>query len=206
MAAGGEPPPLPPAELRQLVGSAREELFDNPSGGAVFPEAPPEAYDFVFDWGCGCGRIARQLLQQRHRPRKYVGVDLHRGMVQWCQRHLSSLSPDFEFHHHDIFHVGLNPGGSVEALLFPVPDCSVTLFLALSVFTHVKEAAATFYLNELGRVLHPGGLAVTTWFLFDKENFPMMQEFQNTLFINDIDLTNAVIFDRAWLRAALDCA
>ena len=27
----------------------------------------------------------------------------------------------------------------------------------------------------------------------------MMQEFQNALMINPVDLTNAVIFDRAWL-------
>ena len=32
----------------------------------------------------------------------------------------------------------------------------------------------------------------------------MMQDFQNALYINDIDPTNAVIFDRDWLRAALD--
>ncbi len=193
-------PPLPPIELRQLVGPIQEELYDNPSGGLVFPEAPPQAYDFVFDWGCGCGRIARQLLQQNPRPRKYVGVDLHRGMVQWCRQNLSSQAQDFEFHHQDIHNLGLNPGGTAKVLPFPAPDGEVTLFLAWSVFTHVNEEAAIFYLNELGRVLHPSGVAITTWFLFDKADFPMMQEFQNALFINDIDPTNAVIFDKSWLR------
>jgi hypothetical protein len=42
-------------------------------------------------------------------------------------------------------------------------------------------------------------VAVTTWFVFDKADFPMMQEFQNALMINATDPTNAVIFDRAWL-------
>jgi SAM-dependent methyltransferase len=206
MSEGQEHLPIPPIELRQLIGTTQEEPFDNPSGGAVFPEVPLEAYDFVFDWGCGCGRVARKLLQQQPRPRKYVGVDLHRGLIQWCRRHLSPCSPDFEFHHQDIFNLGLNPGGASEVLPFPAPDSAVTLFLACSVFTHVKEAAASFYLNELGRVLHPAGLAITTWFLFDKEDFPMMQDFQNALFINDIDPTNAVIFDKTWLRATLDRA
>jgi hypothetical protein len=68
------------------------------------------------------------------------------------------------------------------------------------VFTHVNEAAATYYLTELGRILHPAGVAMTTWFLFDKAGFPMMQESQNALFINDVDPTNAVIFDKSWLR------
>jgi hypothetical protein len=86
----------------------------------------------------------------------------------------------------------------------PGGDADVTLFIAWSVFTHLLEADAEFYLNEVGRV-SPAGVAVTTWFLFDKGDFPMMQEFQNALFINHLDPTNAVIFDRAWFvdRASL---
>jgi hypothetical protein len=45
-------------------------------------------------------------------------------------------------------------------------------------------------------------MVVATWFLFDKALFPMMQPFQNALYINDTDPTNAVIFDRSWLLAA----
>jgi hypothetical protein len=55
-------------------------------------------------------------------------------------------------------------------------------------------------------VLHPEGVAITTWFLFDKADFPMMQEFQNALFINDVDPTNAVIFDKSWLRRTAELA
>jgi len=193
-------------ELRQLVGALPDQHYDNPSGSPVFPEVPLQAYDFVFDWGCGCGRIARQLLQQRPQPRQYVGIDLHRGMVEWCRRHLSPYAQNFEFHHQDIHNLGLNPGGKAEVLPFPVSDSAVTLFLAWSVFTHVNEAAASFYLHELSRVLHPAGVAITTWFLFDKSDFPMMQDFQNALFINDIDPTNAVIFDQSWLRETADRA
>lgn len=193
-------PPLPPLALRELVGATQDQHYDNPSGSVLFPEVPPQAYGFVFDWGCGCGRIARQLIQQRPRPGKYVGVDLHRGMVHWCRQNLSPYAESFEFHHQDVHNLGLNPEGKATVLPFPAPSAAVTLFLAWSVFTHVNEAAATFYLQELGRVLHPAGTAITTWFLFDKDGFPMMQEFQNALFINDVDPTNAVIFDKSWLR------
>jgi SAM-dependent methyltransferase len=199
-------PPLPPGELRQLVGPSEDRYYDNPTGRPVFPGLPPSAYDFVFDWGCGCGRIARQLLQQNPQPGRYVGVDLHRGMIEWCRRNLSPYARSFEFHHQDIRNLGLNPSGTAEVLPFPAPDAAVTLFLAWSVFTHVNEAAATFYLQELGRVLHPEGVAITTWFLFDKADFPMMQDFQNALFINDVDPTNAVIFDREWLRGTVERA
>jgi hypothetical protein len=47
---------------------------------------------------------------------------------------------------------------------------------------------------------------VTTWFLFDKQDFPMMQEFQNALYISDFDPTNAVIFDRRWLERTIAAA
>ena len=192
--------PLPPRELRELVGPTEDHFFDNPGGAPVFPHLPADAYDSVLDWGCGCGRLARQLIQQRQRPGRYVGIDLHRGMVQWCQRNLAPHASGFEFRHHDVRNIGLNPSGTAEVLPFPVGDRSSSLVIAWSVFTHVVQSAATFYLGELARVLRPGGFAVTTWFLFDKTAFPMMQEFQNALYINEVDPTNAVIFDRRWLR------
>lgn len=194
--------PLPPVALRELVGPTEERFFDNAEGGLVFPDLPAEAYDSVFDFGCGCGRLARQLIQQRPRPRRYVGIDLHAGMVAWCQRNLAPHAPGFEFHHHDVLNLGLNPAGRAAQLPFPAPDRSASLVLAWSVFTHVNQAQAEFYLAEVARVLRPGGLLLATFFLFDKTEFPMMQVFQNALFINDVDPTNAVIFDRAWLLQA----
>ncbi len=70
-------------------------------------------------------------------------------------------------------------------------------------FTHINEAQSVFYLGEMARVLRPDGILISTWFLFDKSEFPMMQDFQNALFINEGDPTNAVIFDRAWIQAVI---
>jgi SAM-dependent methyltransferase len=94
---------MPPYEMRVLVGPANEAAFDHPSGELVFPYLDESAYECVFDFGCGCGRVARQLLQQRVRPRRYVGIDLHRGMIQWCNENLAPLAPEFEFRHHDVY-------------------------------------------------------------------------------------------------------
>jgi len=192
-------PPLPPHELRVLVGTTDEAHYDNPTGEPLWG-LPREAFDLVLDWGCGCGRLARKLLLQREPPRRYLGVDLHRGMVRWCSEHLAPLAPGFEFVHQDVRNVGLNPRGGASTLPLPVADRVVSLFIGVSVFTHVLESAAAFYLGEVARVLRPGGVAMTTWFLFDKVDFPMMQESQNALFVNDVDPTNAVIYDRGWLR------
>ena len=193
--------PLPPVEMRQLVGPTDEEAFDNPDGALVFPGLDTEA---VLDFGCGCGRLARQLLQQPTPPARYLGIDLHRGMIEWCGAHLAPAAPGFRFEHHDVYSAGLNPGEKPSTLPFPVADEDVSLVIACSVFTHLVEDQAVHYLRECRRVLRPGGSLWATFFLFEKAVFPMMQAFQNTLYINVTDPTNATIFDRQWLLGLLD--
>lgn len=197
--------PLPPEEMRALVGPTEPEAFDQEAGDPVFPTVQARQYASVLDFGCGCGRLARRLaLAGTPRPARYLGLDLHRGMIQWDNENIAPVLPDFRFEHHDVFNLGFNPGADkppVAAL--PVEDGSVTLFIAWSVFTHLVQSQAEFYLTELARVLAPDGVAIVTWFLFDKAYFPMMQDFQNALYINDSDPSNAVVYDREWLLQSL---
>lgn len=196
--------PIPPFEMRQLVGPTDEAAFDNPFGNPIFADLAPERFDSVVDFGCGCGRLARQMIQQRDRPRRYLGFDLHPGMVRWCQRELATRAVGFEFKHHDIFNIAFNPGPEKPSVLpMPAEDGSASLMIALSVFTHTTQAQTEHYLSEVARVLRPDGVLVASWFLFEKRFFPMMHDFQNTLYINIEDPTNATIFDREWLRLSL---
>ena len=197
-------PPYPPEEMRTLVGPLDTALFDNPTGAPVFAGMPPEAYDSVLDFGCGCGRIARQLLLQQPRPQAYLGIDLHKGMIKWCQANLAPCAPGFRFEHHDAYYMGFNPTGSRRPVPFPVRDGTISLINAWSVFTHLVEEQTRHYLAECARALRHDGFMHCTWFLFDKTEYPMMQEFQNALFINDLDPANAVIFDRRWLIDTTD--
>jgi SAM-dependent methyltransferase len=144
------------------------------------------------------------MMLQRTPPRAYLGLDLHRGMVRWCQERLTPCNPAFRFHHHDEHNIGFNPTGRKEGPIpFPVADRSMSLVVAWSVFTHLVQDQIEFYLNEAARCLRPGGTLLSTWFLFEKIGYPMMQEFQNCLYINAIDPTNAVICDRTWLHELL---
>ena len=197
--------PIPPEELRALTGGLPLEYWDNPRGERIYPDVPAEAYDTVLDFGCGCGRHARGLLQQDPRPSRYVGIDLHRGMVAWCQANLAPVDPAFRFVHQDVFNAGLNPDAPRERtfLPFPVEDAAFSLVLGASVFTHVLQDQTAPYLREVARVLRPGGLFYGTFFTFDKRDFPMLQDFQNALYVNLDDPTNAVIVDRGWLDGTL---
>ena len=193
--------PIPPLEMREAVGPTDPAAFDNPAGQPIFPGLPEEAYDSVFDFGCGCGRLARQLIQQQPRPREYLGVDLNLPLIDWCRENLSPRAPGFEFGHHDVRYPGIWNAGEdkPDVVPFPVGDASRSLVIAFSVFTHLIEAQAEYYFKEVARILAPSGVFYSTWFLFDKGSFPMMQDFQNALYINDENPTNAVIFDRDWL-------
>ena len=194
--------PMPPLELRQLVGPTDPSAFDNPSGQPIFGKfgLSLEAYDSVFDFGSGCGRVARQLLQQNPRPRRYVGIDVHREMVEWCQQNLSPIDPNFQFFHHDVYAPSYAPRNSLQlAQPFPVQDGETTLFVASSVFTHLFKSQTEYYLRELVRILKPGGVAYTTWFLFDNDSFPFLHEGPFCLYASEVDPTQAVIYDRRWL-------
>jgi hypothetical protein len=49
--------------------------------------------------------------------------------------------------------------------------------------------------------MKPEAVMRATWFFFDKKYFPMMQDFQNCLYINPEDPTNATIYDLGFVRA-----
>jgi SAM-dependent methyltransferase len=198
--------PIPPLELRQLVGLLDPAAYDNPTGDVVYSYLSAESYESVLDFGCGCGRMARQLMLQKSRPRRYLGMDLHRGMINWCRANLTSIAPEFEFRHHDVYSPGLNPTATRRMAPFPVADGEFTLVQAWSVFTHLTQEQTEHYLREARRALRTDGCLHSTWFLFDKRYFPMMQDFQNTLFINESDPSNAVIYDVDWLTNEMRAA
>lgn len=121
-------------------------------------------------------------------------------MVRWCNENLATRLSGFEFHHHDVYNPSFNPDPALPRTApIPVESSRATLVVAWSVFTHLAESQVEWYLREISRVLASDGVAISTWFLFDKSGFPMMQDFQNALYINEYDVTNAVIFDRGWL-------
>jgi SAM-dependent methyltransferase len=92
----------------------------------------------LLDFGCGCGRVARHwagLAVQTH------GCDLDPALVGWCRRRL----PHGRFVANDV-----RPP-------LPYPGATFDLVYALSVFTHLPEALQRPWMEELRRVLRPGG-------------------------------------------------
>jgi SAM-dependent methyltransferase len=196
--------PLPPLEYRQWVGPLDDERYDNPNGSLVYPDFAPERYESVFDFGCGCGRVARQLILQTPRPRRYVGIDVHPQLIAWCQENLAPAVEGFEFHHHDVADKLVNAGEEKPKVRpFPVADQSVTLFESLSIFTHIVESQLAFYLGEAARVLREDGEMNASFLLFEKPDFPVLGARRNALYIDESYAPAAVYYDRGWLAQTL---
>lgn len=114
----------------------------------------------VLDLGCGCGKLTRFLALVP--GARYVGVDIFRPHILWCQRAFASLADRFSFHHFDGYSEIYNPGGTVQTVDYELPAASgsIDLVAAHSLFTHLHDPEARHYLAEIARVLKPGGRAV----------------------------------------------
>ena len=94
----------------------------------------------VLDFGCGCGRTLRWLLQNE--AIQFYGVDVDREAIEWCAQHY----PQAKF-------AATNPEPPL-----PFPHVFFDVVYCLSVFTHLNEPMQDAWLAELHRILAPGGL------------------------------------------------
>jgi SAM-dependent methyltransferase len=126
----------------------------------------------VLDVGCGVGRMARYLCDYIDNDARYEGFDIQKEAVQWCQTHITPLFPNFHFQFIPLFNTAYNPDSVLPSAVefeFPYADESFDFAFAHSVFTHLLPDVTKNYLREISRVLRPGGISYSTWFLFDDD-------------------------------------
>ena len=124
----------------------------------------------VLDVGCGIGRMARPLAGYLSSDGSYDGFDVNRDGIAWCRRRYRRHA-NFRFEVADLFNARYNPRGSRRAdeYRFPYEDASFDFAFATSVFTHLLRDDARHYLDEVARVLRPGGTCLLTFFLLTPE-------------------------------------
>ncbi len=124
----------------------------------------------ILDIGCGNGRVALPLAHYLSAHGGYTGFDVSAAAIDFAQRTLAHVRPDFVFRHVDLANGEYNPKGKIkpEAYAFPCDDSSQDLVIATSVFTHLKPSAARAFLSETARVLKPSGVAYITAYLVDQ--------------------------------------
>jgi SAM-dependent methyltransferase len=175
---------LPPLHLRRYVGP----LGSFESSGAEFMSylrllAGLRPDERVLDIGCGCGQMALHLEDYLDQQARYVGVDIHRPSISWCQKKISTRRRNFEFAHIDVRNEAFNPRGvhRAEAYQFPFEAGSFDLILLKSVFTHMRPDEVNNYLREVARLLKSNGRCLATFFLLNDEQARLAGEGVNDL-------------------------
>jgi SAM-dependent methyltransferase len=141
--------PFPPAPLMHRVSGLTSEADFAQHGRDLFSAlnkaSPKSLLDFqaILDFGIGSGRLARMFKDFRG---KYYGADVDHELVEWTASALPWVT------------------GLSTTPREPLP-CADGLFdgvISVSVFSHMNERDAGFYLQELHRVTRPGAFLLLT--------------------------------------------
>lgn len=148
--------PLPPLAFVHRVRGEQADHAQYLAGGFEAAAGLLDALDLsgvrvpeeaaVLDFACGCARVTRWLRRERPRWRLH-GMDADLEMLAWCRLSF----PDAVF-----TPCRLLPPTRLAAESFD-------LILAVSIFNHFDEKAQDAWLDELRRLLRPGGAAVVTF-------------------------------------------
>ncbi len=140
---------MPESRNLRRIGASEGDWFL--FSGASFVEKISEAIGCrdvsalrILDWGCGCGRLTRHLLERGYGA--VVGIDIDAENIAWCREHLPEaqftlVSPDVPC---------------------PLESAQFDCIIGHSVFTHLSEVDQFLWLDELERLLKPGGHALVT--------------------------------------------
>ncbi len=164
--------PVPPAHLRIYYYRTRD------LAGFIRARAEARAEtlthglkpgDRVLDIGSGIGNLALALAETLEG--RYDGLEIHPEAVAWCQSAIASRYPRLRFHHADIFSGAYNPTGRLSASTyrFPFDDGRFDFVYLASVFTHMLPDDVAHYLDEIARVLTPGGTCAASFFLLNDD-------------------------------------
>lgn len=125
----------------------RQGRYEDPPLRELIARADPGAAEAVFEFGCGTGRFAAELLE-RHlsATATYLGCDLSSTMVALATERLARFGERAEVRLSD---------GEPRA---PLPDASVDRFLTTYVLDLLPAAEVAAVAAEARRVLRPGGL------------------------------------------------
>lgn len=170
----------------------------------------------VLDVGCGIGRMAVPLTRYLDANGSYEGFDIVPSGVRWCRKNITKRFPHFRFQLADIHNSRYNPDGSQTAssYQFPFPDEAFDFAFLTSVFTHMLPLEVERYVEEIQRVLRPGGRLLATFFLLNQESEQLLADGLSTLdFSHDVGTHRlldqripeaAVAYEEVWVRELLE--
>ena len=148
------------------------------------------------DVGCGCGRLARNLLNKG--ITSYTGFDRHAGMINWCRREITTRFPNFRFYYFNLksaYETMDKQQGDIDAssFRFPFKDNAFNSIIVASVFTHMPMQEISNYLKEIYRTLTDDGRVMLSVFFHAREEERREDAdfyFGERMFLNAVEKAN----------------
>ena len=138
--------------LKYLVGGTTTFIQLNEISKRYFDRSLGD-YETVVDWGCGCARVTRQFWEAGRSlgipdpdKQNIIGVDIDALNIDWCKSNMADRG-DYRLL-------------SLEG--FDFKEASVDCLYGISVMTHLTEYHQNLWLEEIARVVKPGGTVILT--------------------------------------------
>jgi 2-polyprenyl-3-methyl-5-hydroxy-6-metoxy-1,4-benzoquinol methylase len=140
----------PPAHLQERVGSSRDFQSVGTQVASLIMTCvgkykPVTAAHRILDWGCGCGRVIREMMKFVL-PATLTGCDIDTEAIAWDKIHIRG--PTFD-------RIDPYPPTAYSAGAFD-------LIYGISVMTHLDEQTQLSWLEELSRIASSGGIVALT--------------------------------------------
>lgn len=164
---------IPPRRLRRFVGAGDYEAVGQEFLGHCVQLGSLRPQDQVLDIGSGIGRLALPLSEFLKDSSTYLGVDTWPTGIEWCERHIGAVHPNFKFDFLDVFDEKYNPRAPRGTDAISIDAASESFdFATLISILHLEPYRIGRYLAEIGRLLRPGGRYLGTWYLVGPEDDP----------------------------------
>lgn len=167
--------PLPDREYLEIVGKDISNQFINNSFkllGNLIQRLGLQPTDYILDIGCNIGTVAYTLVHYLQPSGRYQGFDMTEDFISLIKQEITTRKPNFNFNWYNIYHCIYNSTGKISAndFIFPYPDSSVNCVCISRLFIHLQSSVVRHFLDEIYRVLQPGGRCLLICFLINSES------------------------------------
>lgn len=149
-------------------------------------------FDRVLDVGCGFGRMVYGLMKHLDERGSYEGFDTAKHLIDWAVKNLAPHLPRYGFQHVDLKNQAYNPAGAIcpQDFVFPYGDREFDFVFLSSVFTHMFLDDIKNYVEQIYRVMKPGGRLLLTAFLLNEETEALIKAGKSTLAFDWCEFAN----------------